>query len=303
MKKGLVFLLITLVTFLSVSCKKTVTIGTKTIDVSKNYTIFISQSIAKDSLDQMRKGFVKGMVEKGFVENQNVTYMYENANGDSGLAEKIADLAIEKAPNLIISIGEISTVPLSNKIKDIPIIFMGCANAEKMGLCDDKSMPVSNVTGVRDSHLLDESLKYISENHEDVKKLGYIYNVNNELSNYDMSYLKFYATGYDIDIYTVGIKKAADIGKAIDNILPKVDGVFFSTDDMVNESSSVIIDAFTSAGKKSFAVKGEIVNDKLIYTISPDKSLVGYEAADIADTLLKGKSKVKDIQVRDVKFS
>lgn len=300
-KSNLVLLFVFLLMLLC-SCKKSVTIGTKEIDVSKNYVVFISQSAEKESLDNMRKGFVKEMVQKGFVESVNVTYIYENAKSDRNVAAKIADLAKEKKPDIILTIGEISTTAMIDKVKDIPIVFLGCLYADRIGICDSEGKPLANATGVRDSHLIDETLSHISTNYSNIKKLGIIYDMNNQLSTYDVDYTKFYATGYDIDIFTVGIKKEADIDKAINNIIPKVDALIIETDDMIVKNSEKIIDAFSKAGKPIFARADEVSSDKVIDSVSVDKTIVGKEGASLVNSILKENKKVNEILVETIDF-
>ena len=45
----------------------------------KTYTIGILQFAEHGSLDNCRTGFEEGLAAEGFVEGQNVTYIYQNA--------------------------------------------------------------------------------------------------------------------------------------------------------------------------------------------------------------------------------
>ena len=196
MKKLSIMLLAFALMISIISCgKKETTVGERTFDISKNYTICINSSDEGAEFDSMRKGFVVGLRDLGLVEDINVTYHYANAEGNPNFADQIIDAFKEKKPDMFVTIGNVSTMATSKKIDDIPIVFLGVANAERLGYCDSDGTPSKNVTGVIDSHLIEEQLSFISNNYSNVKRIGVIYTADNELELYDIDYLKFYDTG------------------------------------------------------------------------------------------------------------
>lgn len=289
--------------FALVSCgKKDVQVGSKVFDASKNYVVAISQSAEKQTLDSMRRGFVIGMKDLGFLEDVNVTYIYENAKNNVSFAEQIADAYKEKNIDLIVTIGETSTVAMVDKIDNTPIVFVGVANADRLSLVDRERKPSKNATGVIDSHLIDERLKYITINYPDIKKLGIIYNSENKLAQYDVDYFKLNATANDIDIYTVSIKKADDIDKALDNILPKVDAIALVTDYMVDEVVPQIVQKAKSSGKEVFGDTDEHLKQGAEVVTARDYQLVGRKAAELAVRIIKNGEDVKNIKAETVDF-
>ena len=287
------------------SCgKKEVEIAGKTFDASKTYTIAISQSAEKNALAAIRKGFVIGMKDQGFLEDVNIKYIYENAKGNSNYAGQIADVYKENRDiDVILTIGDIATVAMKEKIEDKPIVFAGVANAERLGFADAESNSmVANMTGVIDSHLIAERLKFINTNYPDVKKLGIIYNSENEMSKFDVDYFKFYATANDIDIYTVSIKRVEDIDKAIDNILPKVDAIALINDYMIDDVADKVITRAKAEGKEVFGDSEE--HQALGATVSStrDYQLVGKKAAKLVVEIIKEDKKAGDLKVELVDF-
>ena len=288
--------LLTLV-FISSCGKKETVIGGKSYNISRNYAICIAEGVESAEVDSMRQGFVVGLKDLGLVEDVNVTYYYENAKGNKNYAEQIADLFATKNPDLILTIGNTAVNAIKNKFDKTPIVFLGVANAERLGLCDSKGVPTANLTGVVDSHLIDEQLSYINKNHTEVKRLGIIYDSSNELAAFDIDYFKFNATNYDIDIYTVSIGKADDIDKALDNILPKVDAIMLVYDNIVNENVSKVIDRTKSSKKLVFGQTEEHKNAGAEVSVIRDYKLVGEKGAALAKQILVDGKKVKDINV------
>lgn len=293
-----IVLVVAMIVITFTSCKKTVTIGNKTLDASTVFTIYIAQSANKETLDDMRRGLVVGLKDLGLVEDINVKYIYENASGEPTHADKIVDDIKEKKPDLVVAIGATVATKIYEKCKNVPIVFLGCANADRLGFCDSDGKPNGNITGVRDNHYINEQLTYIEENYEKVKKLGIIYNANNSLAAYDVDYFKFYGTAHNIDIYTVSIKKASDIEKALDSIMPKVDALDLVIDDMVEKELQKVMARARREGKPVFGRDKENDAEGVIVPITLDMQKVGIEGANIVYDILKNGKNIKDIIVK-----
>lgn len=303
MKKIITTIFIFSALVLTFSCgKKETTIGEKTFDVSKNYTICINSSVEGSEFDSMRKGFVMGLRDLGLVEDINVTYHYANAEGNESYASQIADAFKEKNPNLFVTIGNTSTKATSEKYNDIPIVFLGVANAERLGYCDANGKPTSNMTGVADSHLFEEHLDFIIKNYTDVKRIGIIYTKDSELAQFDIDYLKFFSTGLGIDIYTVSITKAEDIEKALDNIMPKVDAITLLQDYIVDDNLNVVMDRAKKENKVVFGSTSTHKNAGAEVAIIRDYALVGEEGAKLAKEILVDGKKASELTVKQVNF-
>ena len=92
---------------------ETDTAGTKAAEEAGNtapladgeYTIGIAQYAVHGSLDNCREGFLKGLADEGFVENENLKIIYENANGDGSLSGQIITNFVSNDVDLICAIA------------------------------------------------------------------------------------------------------------------------------------------------------------------------------------------------------
>lgn len=303
MKKILVSILTFALLVFTFSCgKKETKVGERTFDVSKNYTICINSSDEGAEFDSMRKGFVVGLRDLGLVEDINVTYHYANAEGNPNFADQIVDAFKEKKPDMFVTIGNVSTMATSKKIDDVPIVFLGVANAERLGYCDTDGTPSKNVTGVVDSHLIEEQLSFITNNYSNVKRLGVIYTADNALAQYDIDYLKFYATGLGIDIYTVSIQKEEDIDRALDNIMPKVDALLLTYDSNVDKAVSRVIARANSESKVVFGSTSVHKEAGAEVATIRDYSLVGEAGAKLAKEILVDGKNISEVKTVAVDF-
>lgn len=285
-------------------CKKSTKIGSKTFDTSKTYNICISQSAELSSYDAMRKGMIIGLKDLGLLEDVNVNFSYENAKGNKSFAKQIAEAFASKKPDIIVGIGQTSSIEMNEVFKDKrkPMVFLGCAYIDKLGFADKQGKPIGNITGVQDSHLIEENLNFIHVNYPNVKRLGIIYDTSNVTANNDIDYYKFYGQGNDIDIYTIGINKAEDIDKALSNILPKVDGIQFIDDVLVNANAKEIIAKVNNSKKTAFGYLTEHKEFGAIVSTERDYQLVGKKAAEIVKRILVDGERAKDINVETIDF-
>ena len=70
--------------------------ATSALAEEKTLTIGILQFAEHGSLDNCRTGFEAGLADAGFVEGENVTYLYQNAQADMATVYQIAATFAEK---------------------------------------------------------------------------------------------------------------------------------------------------------------------------------------------------------------
>lgn len=285
-----------------IGCKKKVTIDGIEFDASKIYNICIAQSDETDAFDNMRKGFVVALKDAGFVEDVNVKYSYENAKGKKEFATQITSAFIDKKPDLIVSIGSLMTEAIKDEKvgnDSTNVVFIGVNNAKNLGIMDSNYMPIYNMTGIIDNHQIESKMKYINDNYKDIKKLGIIYDKNNNSSLFDIDFYKFYATEYEgMDIFTVGITRKDDLYAAIENMDQKNLGAMILLDDpMTNTSLSEIITHFNEKNVVVFSDAKEAIDLGAIEFSKKNNTKYGKDAGNIAANIIKGTKKIKEIQI------
>ena len=97
----------------------------------KTYTIGILQFAEHGSLDNCRTGFEEGLAAEGFVEGQNVTYIYQNAQADMATTNQIAAALAEKC-DLVCAIATPAAMAALNACeeKGVPVIYTAVSDPE-----------------------------------------------------------------------------------------------------------------------------------------------------------------------------
>ena len=264
---------------------------TEVKDDTKNFTIGIAQFGEHGSLDNCREGFIEGLKEEGFVEGDNLTILYENAQFDMGIGNQISGNFVGKNVDMIVAIATPMAQSAFNaaESKDIPVVFTAVTDPEAAMLTK------GNVTGTSDKLPVEAQLKLIRTMLKDAKKIGILYTTSEVNSESAIKEYKSLAEKYGFEIVDMGISTAADIPLAMDRMVTQVDAITNLTDNTVVGSLPVVLD---KAKEKNIPVFGsEIEQVKLGCVASEGLEYVGLgkQTGKIASKILKGEKAASEI--------
>ncbi len=265
----------------------------------KQYTIGIAQFGEHASLDNCREGFLQGLAEEGFVEGENLTVEYENAQFDTAITNQIAQNFVSKDMDLIAAIATPIAQSTFNAAKktDIPVVFTAVTDPEAAMLTE------GNITGTSDKLPVEAQLKLIRAMMPEAKNIGILYTTSEVNSESTIAEYKEKASDYGFEIIEAGISVAADIPLAVDKLLPQVDCLTNLTDNTVVGSLPVILE---KANAKNIPVFGsEIEQVKLGSVASEGIEYVslGKQTGKMAAAILKGEKTAGDTPFETIEES
>jgi len=261
-----------------------------------SYTIGIGQFAAHGSLDNCREGFLQGLAEKGIVEGQNLTVLYENAQADGGIASQIVTNFVSQKVDLICGIA----TPMAQsaygvgKKNDIPVIYTAVTDPIAAELANADGTPVGEVTGTSDKLPVTEQLAMIREILPDAKTIG-MYTTSEVNSLSAIEEYKIAAPEYGFEIVETGISTTADVPLAADSLLSKVDCVTNLTDNTVVASLPVILDKANKLNVPVFGSEIEQVKIGCLAAMGLDYIDLGKQTGKMAAAVLKGEKKASEM--------
>ena len=261
------------------------------------YTICISQYAEHGSLDNCREGFMEGLAEEGFVEGQNLTVEFQNAQADSGMGSQIASKFVSENPDLICAIATPSALSCYNAARDtdIPVIYTAVTDPESAELVDSSKMPVGNVTGTSDKLPVDAQLELIRSILPEAKKIGIMYTTSEANSLATIEEYKEKAPDYGFEIVEMGISTSADIPLAADNLLSKVDCLSNLTDNTVVQGLPTILAKASEARIPVFGSEIEQVKIGCLAAAGIDYVELGKKTGQMAARILKGEASASEM--------
>lgn len=264
---------------------------------SQEFTIGIGQFAEHGSLDNCREGFLLGLAEEGFVEGENLTVDYDNANADGSIATQIMQSYAGSGTDLICAIA----TPMAQaayavtRDTDIPVIYTAVTDPGAAELIKADGSSVGNITGTSDKLPVAEQLEMIRAILPEARVLGIMYTTSEANSESSVAEYKELSTEYGFEIYELGIATQADIALAADTMIQEVDCITMITDNTVVASLPVILDKAASAGVPVFGSEIEQVKKGCLAAMGLDYVELGKQTGRMAAKVLKGEAKASEL--------
>ncbi len=241
----------------------------------KTAIIIRSHQIA--AYDEAIKGFQEGCKGKGIT----VRDIYD-LNGDAETGKKVV-LGIRSnkpPPDLILVVGVLAATLAKEYFADIPVIFCLVINHERF------HFQGSNITGISAEAATEDQFLAIKELLGAQKRVGVIYDPI-QTENIVAEAIPI-AKKHDFDLITKKIASEKDVAAALDAIINKIDVLWMIPDSTVitKEALSIILKKAQKQRLPTFCTSGAIVKAGALASISIDYAQTGFQAAEIAQSLL-----------------
>ena len=309
MKKYVSIVLLTLAMLLFAACanntaSSNVTEAAKqaSAETKKVFTVGIGQFAEHGSLDNCRIGFIEGMKEEGFIEGDNVTYPFDNAQTDGSIAAQIYNkFATQKVDMAMAIATPMAQIAYSTfKETDTPVIFTAVSDPIAAELANSNGTPVGNVTGTSDKLPVEAQLKLITEMFPNAKRVGILHTSSEVNSDSAIAEYKAIAPKYNVEIVTQSIDQGSDMPLAVDTILPKVDVMTNLTDNTVVANMPVLIEKANAMKIPVFGSEIEQVHKGCIAAMGLDYVELGKQTGHMAAKILKGEKKASEMNFETI---
>lgn len=297
MKKILVFGLLIVVTLLGFSKLKS---SKGVVQKQKVYKVGISQPISHPGIDIVRDGIVAGFAANGYKNGENIIFDFQNAQGDAGVAQSIAQKFANSDYDLFIPIGTQPSQSLAKLIKNKPIVFAAVTDPITAGLLQSKENPGGNITGSSDMILFREQLELLVSLKTGAKKVGVVYNPSESNSQFGLQETKKFATELGLEIVTAPANNTNEVMSAAKSLVNKVDAFYVLSDNTVIAGQEALIKVATEAKKPLIGVEQGGVEKGALATIGINYEKLGERTAELAIRILNGED-VSKIPVYGVK--
>jgi len=195
--------------------------------------VSVTAIVEHPALDAARDGVRDALAEAGFNDGENLTFVYESAQGNPATAAQIARKFIGDAPDVIVPISTPSAQAVAAATSDIPIVFTAVTDPLGAQLVSDMAKPGANITGLSDMSPVGEHIALMQEILPDMKTLGVIYNPGEANSVSLVTALKAAAAEAGLELKESTAIKSADVQQATRALVGNVDAVYVPTDNTV----------------------------------------------------------------------
>ena len=255
------------------------------------YTIGVVQYATHPSLDNCYEGFLKGLADEGFVEGENLTIDFQNAQGDTANCDLMAKTMVTSRVDLLAGIATPAVMSeySAAKSSDIPIVFTAVSDPVSAGLVQSIEQPGSNCTGTSDVLPLKKQVKMIRAFLPDATKIGVIYTTSEPNSVSHLEKLQGIAADNGFEVIAVGVTNSSEVASAAASVVAQgADCINNFTDNNVVDNLSAVIKAANDGGIPVFGSEIEQVKNGCLASESIDYVALGEQTGRMAARILSG---------------
>lgn len=259
----------------------------------KPIKIGLTQIVQHPSLDEIRKGIIDRLAEKGYKDGEKIVINFQNAQGEMSNADLIAKDFAENE-DLVVAITTPSAQAALNAIKNKPIFYSAVTDPIAAGLKGD------NITGTSDATPIEAQIALAKTLLGNFKKVGIVYNLGEANSEAQVNSVKALGEKEGFQVIAKGVTNVNEIEQGIDSIISDVDFIYTPVDNMLASSYPVIV---KKAKEKNKAIIGSVtdyVNQGALATEGINQYKIGVQTADMIIKYLEG-GKITEMPFETIK--
>lgn len=199
----------------------------------KKFKIGVVQLVEHPALDAAYKGFVDGLKEAGYVDGQNITLDYQNAQGEQPNCQTIAGKLVNDKSDLILAIATPAAQAVANTTKDIPILVTAVTDPADAKLVASNAAPGGNVSGTSDLTPVEEQMKLLKQLVPTAKKVAMLYCSSESNSKFQVDIAKKSAATLGLETVDATVSNSNEIQQVVQSLVGKVDAIYAPTDNMI----------------------------------------------------------------------
>lgn len=267
----------------------------------RTYTIGVIN--LSPALDDTFIGFKQGMTDLGYIEGENVTYIYAGATGSVDKLDEVAQDLVDARVDLIFSLTTPATQAAQKATADnnIPVVFGILTDPVGAGVVADLAQPGGNITGVTFGPQEAQRLTWLTKIAPDVKRVYVIYNPNDNSARLALKIAIETADKLGLEIITREAGAPEDIDTVLANLPEDAEAIYLLPD---GQTETKLADILAVANARNLPVSVPNVNlvaEGPLYSYAMKLVPTGMQAARIAEQILKG-IKPADLPVETTEF-
>jgi len=200
-------------------------------------TIGIFQITDAPTLNEVRKGFIKALLDNGLREGADVRLVVRNAMGDIMEARRIARDFVRRKADIIVALSSPCLQAAMTANPRVPVIFASVANPQLLGVGKYGESRGQRITGVASTAPIRQTLALIREVLPEARRIGTVWTPAELNSEYYLRLLTEGAAELGFEVAAVSVANINEVFLSGQMLLnKKVDVIFPISDNTVNAS-------------------------------------------------------------------
>lgn len=248
------------------------------------------QLVEHVALDAAYQGFVDGLAEAGYVDGQNISIDFQNAQGEQANCATIADKFVNDDVDLILAIATAASQAVANATKDIPILVTAVTDPADAGLVASNEAPGGNVSGTSDLNPVEAQMNLLVQLLPEVKTVGMLYNSSEANSKFQVDLATKAAEALGLTCVDYTVSSANEIQSVVESAVGKVDAFYAPTDNLIANAMVTVGQVTQEAGIPVICAEEGMVDNGGTATYGLSYYNLGKLTAAQAVKILKGEA-------------
>lgn len=262
-------------------------------------TVAITQIVEHPALDSVRQGVQDELAERGYKSGDNLNWLYENAQGNSGTAAQIARKFVGAEPDVIVAIATPSAQTVAAAARSVPVVFSAVSDPVSAKLVSQLDAPGANITGVTDMLPMARHMDMVLEAVPEAKTIGTVYSPGEANAVALVESLEAELATRNIKLEKAAATKSSEVLAAARSLAGKVDAIYLTTDNTVITAAEAVISLGYQAKIPVFAADTDTVARGAVAALGFNYYDVGRQTGDMVVRILQGEEPA-DIPVEKV---
>jgi putative ABC transport system substrate-binding protein len=267
----------------------------------KTYTIGVIN--LAPTLEDTITGFKEGMTELGYIEGENVDYIYTGPAGSIDKLDGLAQELVNAKVDLIFSISTPATQAAQRATvsNNIPVVFGILTDPVGAGVVDSLTQPGGNITGVTFGPQEAQRLTWLTKIAPGVERVYIIYNSNDNSAKLAFGTASETADKLGLEIISREARNPDEIAAALTDFPEDVDALYLLPDSQTEAKLADILAVANAHSLPTSVANVDVVADGPLYSYAMKQVPTGQQAARLADQILHG-IKPADLPVETTEF-
>lgn len=261
----------------------------------ESYTVGICQLVQHAALDAATQGFEDAMTA---AFGENVTFDFQNAQGDSATCATITNGFVSSGVDLIMANATPALQAAQAATNTIPVLGTSVTEyGVALGLTDFDGTVGGNISGTSDLAPLDQQADMIVEWMPDAKKVGLLYCSAEANSQYQVDEVQKYLEEKGITATQYAFSDSNDLSSVCQKAADENDALYVPTDNTVAANTGIVDGICRPAKKPVFAGEEGICAGCGVATLSISYYDLGYTTGEMAVKILNGEADISTMPI------
>ena len=259
------------------------------------YKVGICQLVQHAALDAATQGFEDALTASF---GENVTFDFQNAQGDSATCATITNGFVSAGVDLIMANATPALQAAQSATNTIPVLGTSVTEyGVALGLTDFDGVVGGNISGTSDLAPLDQQAEMIVEWMPEAKKVGLLYCSAEANSQYQVDEVQKYLEEKGVTVTQYAFSDSNDLSSVCQKAADENDALYVPTDNTVAANTGIVDGICRPAKKPVFAGEEGICAGCGVATLSISYYDLGYTTGEMAVKILNGEADVSSMPI------